>query len=49
MAEESGLAERFAAAMSPYVGAPLDVSCEAYERFGSGMGLDYQRKFDYLG
>lgn len=38
----------FAQAMSPYIRAPLHVMCEAYGGFGSGMGLDYERKFDYL-
>jgi phenylacetate-CoA ligase len=43
------LDERFAAAMAHYVPAALQVRCELYETFGSGMSLDYERKFDYTG
>jgi hypothetical protein len=39
----------FADAISRYTDVPITVSCEAYESFGSGMALDYERKFDYLG
>jgi phenylacetate-CoA ligase len=38
----------FLEALSRYVAAPLVVSCEPYESFGSGMALDYERKFSYL-
>jgi phenylacetate-CoA ligase len=41
-------AEHFAAAIARHVSAPLEVACEAYEDFGSGMALDYERKFPYL-
>jgi hypothetical protein len=43
------LEERFAEAILPYTGAPVTVACEPYEDFRSGMALDYERKFDYLG
>lgn len=43
-----GLDERFHAAISAYVRAPLEVFCEPYATFGSGMALDYERKFQYL-
>ena len=36
-------------AISRYVRGSFDVACEPYETFGSGMTLDYERKFDYLG
>ncbi len=49
VAAPDGLAERFAKAIAPYVRAPIDVVCEPYETFGSGMSLDYERKFDYTG
>ena len=39
----------FAEAINRYVDAPVVVSCETYEAFGSGMALDYERKFQYLG
>ena len=38
----------FLAAISLYVTAPIKVICEPYETFGSGMALDYERKFSYL-
>jgi phenylacetate-CoA ligase len=38
----------FLAAISLYVTAPIKVVCEPYETFGSGMALDYERKFSYL-
>jgi len=44
-----GLARGFAEAIAPYVQAPLEVTCQPYESFGSGMALDYERKFDYTG
>jgi phenylacetate-CoA ligase len=43
------LEKRFAEAIAQYVRARLEVRCERYEQFGSGMALDYERKFDYLG
>lgn len=46
---EPSLRRRFAAAIAPYAAASLEVACEAYDQFGSGMSLDYERKFDYLG
>lgn len=39
----------FFAEITRYVSAPIRVSCERYEDFGSGMALDYERKFAYLG
>jgi phenylacetate-CoA ligase len=45
---DAAIAERFRTAISHYVSAPFVVSCEAYEDFGSGMSLDYERKFQYL-
>jgi len=41
--------ERFLRAIQVYVDAPIEVVCEAYETFGSGMTLDFERKFNYLG
>jgi phenylacetate-CoA ligase len=43
------LNERFGAAIARYLPHPFEVSCEPYETFGSGMTLDYERKFQYLG
>lgn len=42
------LAERFRGAIALYASPPLEVVCEPYESFGSGMTLDYERKFPYL-
>ena len=42
------LAERFRNALVPYTGPLVEVSGEAYESFGDGMALDYERKFPYL-
>lgn len=42
------LAEQFRAAMLPYTGPLVEVSCETYASFGPGMALDYERKFPYL-
>jgi phenylacetate-CoA ligase len=39
----------FRDAISRYVHAPCNIQCEAFEAFGSGMALDYERKFQYLG
>ncbi len=41
--------DRFNDAIRRYVRAPIIVRTEAYETFGSGMTLDFERKFDYLG
>lgn len=38
----------FRAAIAHYVAAPIEVVCEPYETFVSGMSLDYERKFSYL-
>jgi len=46
---DAELPQKFKVAISHYVRAPLDVTCEAYESFGDGMTLDYERKFPYLG
>lgn len=43
------LVKRFTKALSRYVPAPMTVTCQPYEEFRSGMSLDYERKFDYLG
>lgn len=43
------LGARFASAIAHYAPACFDVVCERYETLGSGMALDYERKFDYLG
>jgi phenylacetate-CoA ligase len=43
------LEDAFRDAISNYVDARFTVVCEAYETFGSGMALDYERKFQYLG
>lgn len=45
----SELNRRFQDAIASYVDAPITVSCENYQSFGSGMALDYERKFQYLG
>lgn len=42
------LNREFTRAMSVYVSAPLHVTCEGYAEFGSGMALDFERKFAYL-
>lgn len=42
------LDERFSAAISSYVRAPLHVTCHEYVNFRGGMELDYERKFRYL-
>jgi phenylacetate-CoA ligase len=42
------LEQRFTEAIARYVGTSLPVACEPYESFGSGMTLDYERKFPYL-
>lgn len=44
-----GLDVQFHAALAAYVTVPFTVCCEPYATFGSGMALDYERKFDYLG
>jgi len=45
---DAGIEERFLKAIQLYVDAPIEVVCEVYESFGSGMALDYERKFSYL-
>lgn len=40
--------EKFSAAISHYVRAPLHVVCHEYEHFRGGMELDYERKFRYV-
>ena len=45
----SRLEQDFKHSIGNYVRAPFEVSCEPYETFGSGMTLDYERKFSYLG
>lgn len=47
-AEQGDLAGRFRRAMARYTAAPLEVLCQSYLAFGSGLALDYERKFDYL-
>lgn len=42
------LGERFRDAILHYARQPLEVVCETYESFGSGLALDYERKFQYL-
>jgi len=42
------LGERFRDAILHYARQPLEVVCETYEGFGSGLALDYERKFQYL-
>jgi phenylacetate-CoA ligase len=49
VAPSSAIEDRFRAAIAHYVNAPYSVACEPYEDFGSGMALDYERKFQYLG
>ncbi len=39
----------FNEAIVRYVRGSFEIVCESYESFGSGMTLDYERKFDYLG
>ncbi len=48
IARDPLIEERFLAAIQVYVDAPIEVVCEVYESFGSGMALDYERKFSYL-
>ena len=43
------LDRRFAEAIDFYADGPVRVVCQPYATFGSGMCLDYERKFDYLG
>ena len=38
----------FGEAIALYVDASFEVQCEEYGAFGSGMNLDYERKFAYL-
>lgn len=48
LAPDGQVEGRFAEAIAAYVSAPFCVRCESYATFGSGMALDYERKFDYL-
>lgn len=43
------LDRRFAEAIGQYAEGPIRVRCQPYASFGSGMRLDYERKYDYLG
>ncbi len=43
------LAGSFAQAIAKYATCPLDVTCEAFQSFQSGMNVDYERKYDYFG
>ena len=49
VAADAGLAGRYADAIDRYAPVPVAVACVEYGAFGSGMSLDYERKFDYLG
>jgi phenylacetate-CoA ligase len=40
--------QAFQEAITPYARTALKVVCQAYGDFGSGMTLDYERKFTYL-
>ena len=42
------LADRYAGAIARYTTAAVEVKCEPYEDFRSGMTLDYERKFAYM-
>ena len=39
----------FCEAISNYAMSPIDVSPEQFDSFGSGMSVNYEEKFDYLG
>ena len=39
---------RFTDAIAAYTGNHVEITCERYESFVSGMSLDYERKFPYL-
>jgi len=43
------LTNAFSKAVYHYVTCPLEITCQAYGPFGSGVGVDYERKYDYLG
>lgn len=49
VARTSELEIKFTEAIARYVRHPIEVSCEPYENFRSGMALDFERKFNYLG
>jgi len=49
IAANQDMNRRFASAIARYLDQPFEVICEVYETFGSGMTLDYERKFQYLG
>jgi len=40
--------DSFGEAISHYTTCPVEITCERYASFGSGMGVDYERKHDYL-
>ena len=42
------ITESFAQAIDCYVKSPVEVTCEPYTSFNSGMNVDYERKHDYL-
>jgi phenylacetate-CoA ligase len=45
---DADIERRFTEAISGYAGGRVTITCERYEDFGSGMSLDYERKFPYL-
>jgi phenylacetate-CoA ligase len=49
VAPEPSLSRRFYNSVASYVSVPIEVVCQRFEEFGSGMNVDYERKFDYLG
>ena len=46
---DDAIQKQFAQAIQIYAGVFVKVECQAYAAFGSGMTVDYERKFDYLG
>ncbi len=46
---DPALSREFFNALSRYIEDRFDVVCEGYWQFQSGMGVDYERKFDYRG
>jgi phenylacetate-CoA ligase len=45
---DPSLNKKFAKAIAKYTQASLEVQCEPFETFNSGMNLDYERKFGYI-
>jgi phenylacetate-CoA ligase len=45
----SAITAAFADNIARYATAPIDVTCEPYATFGSGMSVDYEVKYDYMG